>query len=73
MGLAGAARPEIHELVHRIVTELVSGEIEVVGDIVIVLEAAFGAGPGVIVIAGTGSIAHGRNAEGRSWPLKCVG
>jgi len=66
VGLAGAARPEIRELVHRIVTELVSGEIEVVGDIVIVLEAAFGAGPGVIVIAGTGSIAHGRNAEGQT-------
>jgi glucosamine kinase len=66
VGLAGAARPEIRELVHQIVAELVSGEIEVVGDIVIVLEAAFGGGPGVIVIAGTGSIAHGRNAEGQT-------
>ena len=32
----------------------------------IALEAAFGDGPGVIVIAGTGSIAYGRNREGQT-------
>ena len=32
---------------------------------VIALQAAFGDGPGVIVIAGTGSIAYGRNREGQ--------
>ena len=32
----------------------------------IALEAAFGGGPGVIVIAGTGSIAYGRNREGQT-------
>jgi glucosamine kinase len=32
---------------------------------VIALEAAFGDGPGVIVIAGTGSIAYGRSREGQ--------
>jgi N-acetylglucosamine kinase-like BadF-type ATPase len=41
------------------------GEIIVVGDMVIALQAAFGDGPGVIVIAGTGSIAYGRNREGQ--------
>jgi glucosamine kinase len=66
VGLAGAAQPEITERAFRIVSELVAGKIEVVGDMVIALEAAFGAGPGVIVIAGTGSIAYGRNAEGRT-------
>jgi glucosamine kinase len=30
----------------------------------IALEAAFGAGPGVVVIAGTGSIAYGRDSNG---------
>src|SRR5216683_3077534 len=40
--------------------------IEVVGDTVIALEAAFGAGPGVIAIAGTGSIAYGRDANGHT-------
>ena len=64
VGLAGAGRPEISNLVRRILTELVSGEIEVVGDMVIALQAAFGEGPGVMVIAGTGSIAYGRNTLG---------
>jgi N-acetylglucosamine kinase-like BadF-type ATPase len=32
----------------------------------IALEAAFGAGPGVIAIAGTGSIAYGRDANGHT-------
>jgi glucosamine kinase len=71
VGLAGAARPEISELVTGIISEIVSGkikpaEITVVGDMVIALEAAFGSGPGVIVIAGTGSIAYGRNAQGQT-------
>jgi glucosamine kinase len=66
VGLAGAAQPEITELALRIVSELIPGKIEVVGDMVIALEAAFGAGPGVIVIAGTGSIAYSRNAQGRT-------
>src|ERR1700730_5382148 len=39
---------------------------EVVGDIVITLEAAFGPGPGVIAIAGTGSIVYGRDANGQT-------
>ena len=66
VGLAGAARTEISELVKRIVSELVPGKVKVVGDNVIALEAAFGGGPGVIVIAGTGSIAYGRNREGQT-------
>jgi N-acetylglucosamine kinase-like BadF-type ATPase len=64
VGLAGAARPEINDTVRRIISEIVGGEIEVVGDMVIALEAAFGGGPGVIAIAGTGSLAYGRNADG---------
>lgn len=64
VGIAGGARPEIANVVRRLLLELVGGEIEIVGDQVIAMEAAFGGGPGVIVIAGTGSIAYGRNAEG---------
>jgi glucosamine kinase len=64
VGIAGGARPKIAELVRRLLSELVSGEVEVVGDMVIAMEAAFGSGPGVIVIAGTGSIAYGRNSKG---------
>ena len=66
IGIAGGARPETSEIIRRILSELVSGEIEVVGDMVIAMEAASGSGPGVIVIAGTGSIAYGRNAAGQT-------
>jgi glucosamine kinase len=64
VGIAGGARPEIAAVVRRSLSEFVSGEIEVVGDMLIAMEAAFGSGPGVIVIAGTGSIAYGRNSKG---------
>jgi len=66
IGVAGAARPQISQTIQRLLTELVPGEIEVVGDMVIALESAFDDGPGVIVIAGTGSIAYGRNASGQT-------
>ncbi|MFZ0818321.1 MAG: BadF/BadG/BcrA/BcrD ATPase family protein [Candidatus Sulfotelmatobacter sp.] len=66
IGAAGAGREEIASVVRRIVAEVIPGEIEIVGDMQIALEAAFGAGPGVIVIAGTGSIAYGRDAKGRT-------
>jgi len=65
-GVAGAGREEIASTVRNIVAEIIPGEIEVVGDMAIALEAAFGAGPGVIVIAGTGSIAYARNARGET-------
>jgi N-acetylglucosamine kinase-like BadF-type ATPase len=64
IGAAGAGRQEVADVLRRIVAEVINGEIEVVGDMAIAMEAAFGAGPGVIVIAGTGSIAYGRNAQG---------
>jgi N-acetylglucosamine kinase-like BadF-type ATPase len=64
--MAGAARPEINEIVRRLVAEVVAGEVAVVGDMVIALEAAFGGGPGVVVVAGTGSIAYGRDSAGQT-------
>jgi len=66
VGMAGAARPEINRAVRRILAEFIPGEIQIVGDMVIALEAAFGAGAGVVVIAGTGSIAYGRNSAGQT-------
>jgi N-acetylglucosamine kinase-like BadF-type ATPase len=69
VGAAGAARPEIAARIHNILAELIpvdAANIEVLGDTVIALEAAFGAGPGVIAIAGTGSIVYGRDAAGRT-------
>ncbi|MFZ0420659.1 MAG: BadF/BadG/BcrA/BcrD ATPase family protein [Candidatus Sulfotelmatobacter sp.] len=66
VGVAGAGHGEIASAVGRIIAEVVAGEIEVVGDMEIALQAALGAGPGVIVIAGTGSIAYGRDGRGRT-------
>ena len=43
---------------------LVGGEVEIVGDIDIAFEDAFGSDAGVMVVSGTGSIAYGRNADG---------
>jgi len=64
IGGSGAARPELAGIVHSILAEMISTPIEVVGDLETSLEAAVGEGPGVIVIAGTGSSAYGRNADG---------
>jgi glucosamine kinase len=66
VGAAGAGREHIAGEVRKLVGEVISGEIEVVGDMEIALAAAFGTGQGVIVIAGTGSIAYGRDAQGRT-------
>jgi glucosamine kinase len=66
VGVAGAARAEISEVVRGLVAEMIPGQVEVVGDMEIALEAAFAGGPGVIVIAGTGSIAYGRDASGQT-------
>jgi glucosamine kinase len=64
VGGSGAARPELAEIVRRSLAELLPTPIDVVGDMQIALEAAFDTGPGVIVIAGTGSIAYGRDLHG---------
>jgi len=66
VGGSGAARPELAEIVRRSLAEILSTPIDVVGDMQIALEAAFDTGPGVVVIAGTGSIAYGRDRQGRT-------
>ena len=64
VGGSGAGRAELAETVRAILAELLATPIDVVGDMQIALEAAFDTGPGVVVIAGTGSIAYGRNSRG---------
>lgn len=66
IGAAGAARPEIAATIRSILFELTPAPVDVVGDMVIALEAAFASGAGVIAIAGTGSIVWGRDATGRT-------
>jgi glucosamine kinase len=66
VGASGAGRPQVSEFVARIMKEVVSGRVLVVGDTVIALQAAFGSEPGVIAIAGTGSIAYGCDERGQT-------
>jgi glucosamine kinase len=64
VGGSGAAHPELAEVVRRGLAEILTTPIDVVGDMQIALESAFDTGPGVIIIAGTGSIAYGRDPQG---------
>lgn len=70
IGVAGAGREEVAHSVHKIIAEIFSGDIEIVGDMEIAMAAAFETGPGVIVIAGTGSIAYGRDAREKRLALE---
>ena len=66
IGGSGAARPELAAIVRRVLAEILPTPIDVVGDMEIALQAAFDDAPGVIVIAGTGSIAYGRDKMGKT-------
>lgn len=63
MGIAGAARTHVVNATRKLMEEIVSCPVEIIGDMVIAQEAAFNGGPGMIVIAGTGSICYGRDAR----------
>jgi N-acetylglucosamine kinase-like BadF-type ATPase len=65
-GITGSGRPEIAGLMRDLVASIVGGQVQVVADVEIAFEDAFGTEPGVIVIAGTGSISFGRNANGET-------
>lgn len=61
-GMAGAGSPEIAASISQMIAELLpQASIQVVGDTAIALRAAFGDGPGLVCISGTGSVAIGRN------------
>jgi len=67
VGAAGASHPEVNSTVRRMVQQVLpNAEVKVVGDMVIAMEAALYDHPGIIAIAGTGSIVYGRNARGET-------
>ena len=66
IGIAGSSVPKVKDVVAAMIGDLVPGEIEVVGDMIILMEAAFPGLPGVVVISGTGSVAFGRNHLGEA-------
>jgi len=63
-GLAGLSSPAVHAWANRALCESVAGELLLCGDEEIALDAAFSGGPGMLVVAGTGSNAIGRSANG---------
>jgi N-acetylglucosamine kinase-like BadF-type ATPase len=65
-GITGSGRNEIAALMRDLLSSIVGGEIETVGDVEIAFDDAFSKTPGVIVIAGTGAIVYGRNSRGES-------
>ncbi len=65
-GVAGAGREsERDELRQALRTEDLADRVLVLGDIEIALAAAFGDRPGIVVTAGTGSVAVARDPQGR--------
>jgi N-acetylglucosamine kinase-like BadF-type ATPase len=67
VGAAGAGNPKTAAVVKSTVRNILpNAEVNVVGDMVIAHEATLHSDPGVLVIAGTGSIAYGRNAAGET-------
>ncbi|MGQ0570968.1 MAG: BadF/BadG/BcrA/BcrD ATPase family protein [Armatimonadota bacterium] len=67
LAVAGVAGSEYEDLRHPLEARVGSklpGVVRIVHDSLIVLEGAFPGHPGIVVIAGTGSVVFGRNAQG---------
>jgi glucosamine kinase len=72
VGVAGAGRePERQALIEALVTHDIAEEVVVQTDLAIALDDAFGDGPGVLLIAGTGSSAFARGPTGAT--ARCGG
>ena len=68
-GVAGASAPAIRSAIRDMLSRILplpAGQIQVVGDMEVALENALGEVPGLVVMAGTGSIAFGRNQLGET-------
>jgi N-acetylglucosamine kinase-like BadF-type ATPase len=67
LGMAGVDRPSeaalIRSLLQRIV---VVSHVAIVNDALVALEAGAPGAPGIVIISGTGSIAYGRDDQGRA-------
>ncbi len=63
-GLAGSSSETVRKWAEQTLRGVVSGDVIISGDEEIALDAAFQGGPGVLVIAGTGSNIVGRCADG---------
>src|SRR5262249_50032839 len=67
VGMAGVDRPVEAALVRGMLQRVVaSSHVAIVNDALVALEAGAPGRPGIVVIAGTGSIAYGRDTNGRA-------
>src|SRR5262249_22680106 len=67
LGMAGVDRPQDIEAVRGIMRRIgFKARVVVVNDALVALVAGAGDAAGVVVVAGTGSIAYGRNDSGRA-------
>jgi len=66
VGVSGASQTDSVAAIRRWLGGWVGGGVDVVGDMEVAHHAAFEDGAGVVVIAGTGSIAYGRSAQGET-------
>lgn len=64
VGTAGESVPLVVDWLSREIPARVGGELLLLGDVEIALDAAFHGGPGVLVLAGTGSNVAGRTRTG---------
>ena len=64
VGAAGVTVALVTDWIRDAFAQRVSGSLVLVGDVEIALDAAFFGGPGVLVMAGTGSNVAGRTADG---------
>jgi glucosamine kinase len=65
VGVAGAGRDEERDTLQAALdADRLAGSVTVLTDAEIAIEDAFGAGPGVLLTAGTGSIAYGKGPTG---------
>src|SRR5215467_1117231 len=72
VGVAGAGREaERHALWQALVARDLAAELVIHSDFSIALDDAFGDGPGVLLISGTGSVAYGRGPTGTT--ARCGG
>ena len=65
VGAAGVTVALVTDWIREAFAERVGGSLTVVGDVEIALDAAFFGGPGVLVMAGTGSNVAGRSSDGQ--------
>jgi glucosamine kinase len=64
VGISGASNTDAAEFVRETLAKVTGTDVVITGDHLIAFEAAFQSSPGIIVIAGTGSIAFGRDNRG---------